>query len=353
MRLTLNDLSQGLLPQDLGICRDDFARLASFVNPAQLRLIQAGGETGWVGGWAKVVFNVSRTDPYITLPSQFARIANMDICQFPVRVQNEWYEFLDAGIGLQKNYLTQCGWPGLMDSYDRGNVPTAYDLPSSNQYLRVYLTDTRDSGTKFYINGALDQNGNGIYENDVTSQVQGAIMVLDYPFVTTSYIVTAFNSITKVGLATSGTTFGDVVFKAVDATTGVETFLSRYTPQESNPSYRRYFIKSLPCRCECDPVTTTTAQVTCMCKYDYKPVWNPSDVLVIQNPEAIRLECMSLKYGRMDSLESRALSMPSHTEAISLLNKELTHYLGKLNPAINWAPFGNARLEHASVGYLT
>lgn len=352
MRITVSDVEQSRIPQVLGICREDAARLCSYLNEAQLRLIQAGSETGWFNGWAKVVFNVSRTDPYITLPSQFARMAALDVCQFPVRIQNEWYEFLDAGIGLQKNFLNQCAWPGLTDGYDRNNVPTAFDLPSTNQLLRVYLTDQRDIGTKFFVNVALDQNGNGIYSNDVSTQVQGALITLDYPFVTTDYIVTAFSSITKVGLNTQATTYGDVVFKSVDDTTGVETFLSRYTPQESTPQYRRYFIKALPRNCCCSD-SEDTAQVTTLCKYDYRPVVNPSDVLIIGNIAALKCECESIRYAEMDSMEGQALSVKKHLDAIKLLNAELSHYLGRNNPATNWAPFGNARLERQGIGLVT
>jgi len=352
MRITLLDIENSRIPQVLGVCRGDYPRLASYISEAQERLIQAGGETGWWGGWSKVVFNVTRTDPYITLSPELARIANMDVCKFPVRVQNEWYEFLDAGVGLQKNFLHDCGWPGLTDSYDRGNVPTAYDLNPVNQKLRVYLTDQRDIGTKFFINGALDQNGNGIYEQDVITPVQGALLVLDYPFTTTAFVVSAFSSITKQGIGPNGSTYGDVVFKSVDTTSGVETFLSRYKPQETKPAYRRYFIKSLPCNCCCS-ATPGFVQVTTMCKLEYRPVINPSDVLIIGNIPALKMECESIRYAEMDSVEGTNMSMVKHKEAIKLLNAELRHYLGALNPAINWAPFGNARLEYQGVGYVT
>lgn len=351
MKFTLYDVAQSLLPEDLGVCRSDFTRLSAIVNAAQLRLIQAGSETGWFGSWAKVVFNVDREDPYITLPSQFARIANMDVCQFPVRVQNEWYEFLEAGIGLQKNFFSTCNWPGLTDAYDRNNVPSAYEIPDSNQKLRVYITDTRDIGAKFFVNGALDSNGNKIYSQDVTTQVEGEILILDDPFVTTTDIITSFSSITKQGTAGQSATYGDVVFKAVDATTGDETFLSRYGAQETTPQYRRYYINALPLNCCCS-ANGTTAQVTVMCKYEYRPVVNPSDVLIIGNIEALREECMSIRYGKMDNAEAQAFSVLKHKEAIRLLNNDLAHYVGKLQPAINFAPFNTANLGRQAIGTL-
>jgi hypothetical protein len=40
-------------------------------------------------------------------------------------------------------------------------------------------------------------------------------------------------------------------------------------------------------------------------------------------------------------------------EAINLLNGELRHHLGKQRPAINFAPFGTAKLSYQRIGSLT
>lgn len=350
MRTKLSDISSTRIPDVLGVCSDNYPVLAQYLNQAIQELIITAGEDGFYGGYHKVVFNVSRTDPYITLPPNYARIIEMDVCRVPTAIQNEHYEFLEFGIGLQvpcdngAAFLgAQCG---TMQGYDRSVVSTAYALTPTNQYLRTYITDARDIGAKFLVSGALDANGVGIYTNDVNVQVNGFYMLLDQPFTTSSSIVTSFAAISKP------VTYGDVLLYQVDATTGVEVLLSRYTPQETNPTYRRYFIKSLPCGCCQSPSNPGYAQVTTLLKVEYQPAINPSDFLIIGNVPALKAMCESIRYSEIDNALSQSLAIKKRADAVSLCNKELQHYLGSVKPAINVAPFGSAYLDRQCIGTL-
>jgi hypothetical protein len=313
------------------------------LNEAIQRLINTAGEEGFWGGWAKVVFNVSRTDPYITLPAQFARMIGADICRTPVRIQNEWYEIMEAGIGLQSPCVGRnvCS----MEIYERGTVNTAYDLTASNKKIRVYPTNGSDLGKRILFSGAKDNNGNGIYETDGINQIIGTRLELTVPFVTTSMIVTSFDAIAK------DDTYGDVVIKQVDATTGEESFLSRLGPSEMNPAYRRYFLSGVPTNCCSDPAVTTV-QVTTMCKYEFLPAVRPTDFLLIGNIPALKQECQAIRHEEMDDPTAKALAINEHRAAVRMLNQELTHYTGKNQIAINVAPFGNARLEKINIGMM-
>ena len=68
MRITLSSALQSRIPQAVGLCPDDVGGVASYINEAQQRLINAAGETGFWGGWYATVFNVTRANPYITCP---------------------------------------------------------------------------------------------------------------------------------------------------------------------------------------------------------------------------------------------------------------------------------------------
>lgn len=342
MRTTLLQVAQSRIPQVLGLCDGDLARLATYINEAQQILINVAGEDGFWGGWAKVVFNVTRTDPYITLPSEFARMILHDVCRTPIKIQNEWYEFLEAGIGLQKPCQNGCQ---LTQTYERGSVPTAYDLTSTNQKLRVYLTNTRDVGKNIIFAGAKDQNGNGIYSDDVANQIVGAKLTLNTPFVTTAYVVTSFAGIAK------DQTYGDVVVKQVDATTGEESLLVRLRPWEMTPSYRRYYLGGLPNWC-CATPNMEPVQVTAMCKYEFIPVTQPTDFLLIGNIPALKQQCQSIRHAEVDDPTSKALAIAEHKEAVKLLNQELVHYMGESRPAINVAPWGTAHLHRQRIGTL-
>ena len=148
-RKTFFQFRKSRAPMVLGACANDMPKLASFVNEATERLIKAASETGWYGTWQRVVFNVLTSDPYITLPRSIARIIDLDVCKQPVRVQNEFYEFLEAGIGLQPT--GECGCTSLcnyLSTYDRGSFPTFRDLDATGnpKILRLYATSTRDVG---------------------------------------------------------------------------------------------------------------------------------------------------------------------------------------------------------------
>lgn len=350
MRITLSQVRQSRLPEAVGKCQADIPGVASFVNLAQERLIKAGGETGWWGGWRKVVFSVSRCNPYVTMPYQFARVIELAYCRHPVRMQNEFYEILPEGIGLQ-DFCKIPGapnWCGEAQGYDRGTFPTNTDLSPSNQYLVAYPTDARDVGKNLCISNCLDQNGNPIYSTVGNAQVNGFFMTLAQP-----NVIGTVNGqptiVTSIGGIQKDITFGDVLLYQQDATTGAQVLLSRYGAYETNPAYRRYYLNNVPCTCgvvtpasPCivPPGSTGLIPVTALVKLEFVPVMNDTDFLVIGNIPALIEECKAIRYADMDVPNAAALEAKSHAKAIKLLNDELTHYLGKNWPAINVAPYG-------------
>jgi hypothetical protein len=344
VKVTVNDVLQSRIPHSIGKCATDLPEICSYLNEAISRLLIAAPDTGWWKTWEKVVFNVDRTTPYLTLPAKYARAAGIDICRTPVGVNNEWYEFMEYGVGLQ-TICTSKSPCAVMDAFDRGSVATAYDLTPTNQLIRVYLTDIRDVGRKILFTGAIDQNGNGIYEQNGLTSLNGFMLTLTTPFVTSGFIVTAFSSVTK------DPTYGDVVVKQVDATTGVEVLLARYTPDEITPQYRRYLISGMPCNC-CPVTGTNTVQVTAMCKLDFKPVKRPTDVLLIGNLAALKEEMQSIKFSEQDSSKAMQFSLLKHQQAVKLLNLELASYTGPTDVAVNVSIFGSARLEHQGIGTM-
>lgn len=330
-RITVQQFADSRAAQALGFCNNNILALCSYLNEATERLLNCFAETGPWGCWDKLVFNVNRTDPYLTLPAKYARAVNMDLCRIPLRVNNEWTEVLFDGIGLQK--FDNCNRQrGVTAAFDRGNVPTAYDLPASNQYVRLYLTDTRDVGASITFAGAKDQNDNMIYATNGNNTVVGFSLSLASPFVTSSFIVTSFENIEKP------VTFGDVVLKAVDATSGEETFLARYLARETNPTYRRYYLNALPCGCCEVPDNPEQLQITAMCKVEYVPTCQPTDLLLIGCIPALKEECLSIRYSEMDTPNAIQMAAIKHREAVKLLNQQMAHYEGTEQPAVNLRP---------------
>lgn len=347
MRVTVLQARLSRLPESIGLCVADGPRIMAAINEATQRLLFYGGD-GWWGTWSKVAFLVNRTLPFITLPYGFARAINMDVCRRPIAVQNEFMEFLEYGIGLREAPPQIAGrFCGKLEGFERGNYPTMVDLPTTS-YLRLYPTDPADYGKRLLIGSAQDQNGNGIYTQDGLQSVNGFYLTLQAPFDTSPFLVSSFANIAK------DYTQGDVILKAVDPTTGTETALSRYVPDDVSPSYRRYYINNLPTNCcAVSPVTPGLVQVTAMLKHEYVPVRRDTDFLLIGNIPALIEECQAVRYSSIDEPTAAQLEAKHHKKAISLLQAEMRHELGDLTPAINVSPFGSARLACAGIGTLT
>lgn len=342
MRLTLSDVSNSRIPQALGLCAGDYPRLASYINQATQELISVASETGWYGGWAKLRLAITCGNPYVTLPAEYARLVNINICRWPMPIFNEWYEVLEAGIGLQDPCTGKYGC-GIQATFERAAVPTAVDLTASNQLLRVYLTDARDINKRILFLQAVDNNGVGIYSTDIGNQINGFPLVLNQPFTTSTSIVTSFAAVVK------DETFGDVILKQVDATTGAEVQLARYTPKQTNPVFRRYYLQGF---CPSDPnAVNQTRQVTAMAKYEYQPVSEPTDLLLISNLPALKAECEAIRFSEMDNPSAQAMSLLKHRQAVKMLSQELAHYHGD-QPSVVLALQGTAKLERQRIGTL-
>lgn len=346
-RKTFFQFRKSRTPQVLGACANDIPKLASYVNEATERLVKAASETGWYGTWQRVVFNVDRNDPFITLPRHIARVINLDVCRQPIRIQNEFYEFLEAGIGLQPSSACNCasGACNSISMYDRGSFPTFRDLDATGnpKILRLYATSTRDIGSLRVLLQGLDQNGNVIRSLDNGFDIQGEYVTLATPF------ADSLNQFSRLDAVQKDITSNDVLIYQVDTVTGAQVLLSRYEASEENPSYRRYFLNGLPTNC-CG--TGTTAQVTAMAKMDFIPVVVDQDWLLIGNIPALKLECESVRYEEFDNPQAQAMASSKHKKAIKLLNDEVSHYEGRTDAIVNFAPFGTAHLSRVNIGMI-
>lgn len=351
MRITLRDIRlRSRIPQLIGACQDNLPAIAAMVNEAQYRLIMAGGDTGFFGGWEKVLFSPSRFQPHITLPRQYCRCINLAVCRHPFRIYNEFYTVLPAGPGLPPEPSELVDWCGEIEGFDAGTVPTMVDLPATS-YLRLYATESADvsAGKRILITG-LDQNGQQIYSTAGTNNVNGFYLTAATPFADTTFTVSKIQAVNK------DETVGFFTLKAVNPTTGVETTLANYAPTESKPAYRRYQITNLPTACcpsGCGTaVTSQTVQVTSLCKLEYIPAALDTDYLIIGNIPALTEECQSMRFAEMDDPKSMAKAEYHHKRALKELNNELRHYLGDQVPSISVDVWAGQPLQDQSIGSM-
>lgn len=345
-RLRLYDFRISRGPRVLGICAENQPGCAEFVNGAQRRLILAkeAGDEGWWGSFAEVAINgVSRTNPFITMPREVARIEAINICDRPVPLNNQYYEYLQFGNGRLPK--TRCRCNGPEQAYSRNVVPTFFDIPGPS-FIRAFPTDAADAQRRTLIQGR-DTNGSIIYSEDVLAQVQGIFLTLVQPFQQTGIVYSKLTGIQK------DVTVGQVQYFAIDPTTGTSTYLLTMEPSETTASYRRYYFDDLPITCCHTPAgVASVLTVTAIVKLDLIPVVTDTDYCLIQNLEALKEEAQAYRYSRIDTTSSKQLEAIKHRSAIGLLNGELAHFLGKDTPAVNFAPFGSARLSRQRIGSL-
>lgn len=312
-------------------------------------MCREAGPDGWYGTWAEIAFNVSRDEPYITLPREIARLELINVCDRPTPIQNQFYEYLQFGNGRMPKQFASCYRNRLLTSYSRNNAVTFTDISDTPQLIRVYATNAADEGVdKRVLIQGLDSNDNIVYTQGSFSSTSGVYLTLAAPFATTT---TQFNHITGIQ---KDKTVGPVQVYQVDPSTGAEVLLLTMDGSETTAWYRRYYFDSLPRGCCPAPGATdeTLVQVKAIAKLELIPVAIDPDYCLIQNLEAIIEECTSLRYSEVDSMEAKAMAKEKHKEAIGYLQGELQHYLGNDQPAIQVLPFGSARLERQKIGTL-
>jgi hypothetical protein len=352
MRSTLSQVRQSDLPEAIGLCKTDVPHVAAKVNRAQQMLVNAGGETGWADGWREtLILGASCEHPYVTLPREFARIINVDVCGHPVRLQNEFFEYLPGGPGKFnrsqfEGFSRRRNWEGRLQGFERGTVCVNIDLNPVNQFLFVAVTDQRDVGSRILIGPAWDNNGNPIYSQDGLNPVNGFYMTFAAAGATSVSMVSKFTAVQK------DPTFGDILLYQQDATTGDQVLLARYGPDELVPSYRRYYFHRLPNGCchgplpgnHCtNPQPPQAVTISALCKLEFIPALVDTDFLIIGNIPALIEECKAIRFSDQDAAQSAGFEAKCHNKAIKLLNDELRHYYGEVSLAWSFEPFGRAR----------
>jgi hypothetical protein len=320
--------------------------LLAYANEAEQRLIEdpLSPEDGWYGSEVRMAFTVSQASPTIVTPQNVARIMAMDVCKFPVRISNQWYEYLEFGPGFQPKGCTYANGSaanpfcqGPLQAYERETVTTFSPL-LGDSYIRAYMADPADVGRTALIQGK-DANGQTVRFLDALAGVSGLgeTILFSQPFTDTTNIFSADVAVQKQK------TFGEIQFFQVDATTGQETSLLVMGPSETTASFRKYFLNGLPALC-CGVPQGTPVQVLALCKLEFVPLTCDSDYLNLQSVPALIDACQWIRMSRMDVPGAQQLAEAKHQSALRLLYGKLQHYMGNVNPAIQRSIFGSNRM---------
>lgn len=254
----------------------------------------------------------------LTLPREIAKIIKARVNGNFVHPLSRWYEYLEGGPGLLEDSGGQ-----YLDLHDRGFVCTQYDIPLSTPLQLMVVSDKpEDAGAKILIRG-IDETDREIYDGAAWGEY---VPICDDPAWLSEKF---FSSITFIQ---KPVTKGYVYLSALNPTTGERWFLSAFHPQETEPHYRRYFAKEMPCyEAGQTQAERVSYRVDALVRMQFIRATEDSDVLLVQNVGALG---MMLKAIRLELAEKLTEAMQYEATAERLM-KEQTESLENLDPTMD------------------
>lgn len=262
------------------------------------------------GLWAKSEFQVDLSAPngYITLPRRASALLGLRVSnQSPRRIYALAHEFNEVGPGAYEFDRT------MTSVMEMEEVCVHTDLTeASSVYLRVQANDSGIGGEA--ILRGQDADGNRLYSADGQDGLRITLASGD---------VNVFGT---VGMIESLTL--PLMSKYCSLRTGT-TELGVYEPGETDPSYRRYKVGSIP----------STCTITALCSRRHVDLVNEEDLVVPNNVGALKHGLIALRLEDQSDLDS---SVAHFDQAYALLNAELRRLRGKARviPTFNYGSPG-------------
>lgn len=301
MRSTLGTV-RSAVAKATNLCSTD-ARVKDYVNTAIRRLLPKGM---WVGTVRR--YRICTNNSCLTWPRAVGTIEAVAVCNSPIKIRNEWYEFLEAGPGIQSS--ESCS-DQLIDRQGQFCCFDDITANSTTSYIKIY-TDVAESG-KYIILQGYDENGNWIRTTVSGAWIDGERVAI--PSSPASPVVTTkkFSSLDRV---IKDETNGVVRLYEYNGSATVKA-LAIYEPDETLPSYRRSYIPSVgvSTSSDCDK-----SSVVVMAKLAYYKVANDNDFLLIGNEDALVEMCRALRHYEA---KNQSEAMACEALAVSYLQQEL------------------------------
>lgn len=313
-RVTYKDFQNSRIPAAAGQCPNT-PKLLAWLNEAQERLLYEGK---WWGTFARL--RICADSGCITLPPQIATIEAVAICGRPIVIRDNWFEFLENGMGLRN----ECScWPECLA---RGEYPTFTDITGTDKKLLFLCDLTADVGKQVLALG-YDANGNWIRTQQNGDWQDGELITLSQSPGTQS--VNLFTSLTGVQLPSDMK--GQTWLYSYSTTDTTLIMLGHYQYFETNPSYARYFVPRLnSCIKSQSAGSCNKVQVEMVGKMAFIPTVNPSDYLIIPCLPALKEMIIAIKNAENegDGQKANAILATGMGLAKAILDKQLNHQLG-------------------------
>lgn len=308
MRSTLGD-AKPICGPVFTYCATD-PRLVTNINEAQQRLLYMGK---WVGTYQHYRFCVA--SGCVTLPRSLETIETAAICNWPVKIRNQWFEFVNDGFGLRDSLSgSGCG----SDFVDHGEGWVAFeDVIGPNKKLRVYSDAVEAADAKILLQ-FWNENSLPVRTFDGPTLIDGEKVAISNAQVdSVNFCMPGGGPVAVQKPITNGT----VYLYEYDTVATTQRLLAMYEPDETRPNYRRYGIPfAAQTGSTCDNQT-----VDVIAKRRFIPAINDNDWLVIGNTSALKMACTAIRKEENNLIQE---SIVYWGMARQILDDELNQFLG-------------------------
>ena len=306
------------------------------LNDATRQLMRRGNWWGTVQPLAGCSY-----DGFIVWPRCVSAVLAMNVRHNPMTLANHWFQFMQwdgSADHLYREYKRHLS-PWVSDS--DGTLPGYRQIPPGMAlWIRFYVDNPTDITKTVTVYG-LDANGQTVFSQwpdgstreglvlQLGSNVNGAIT----PYVQTPF---AFQKLTRV---LKDVTLGPVRGYFVDSN-GIHMDMAVYAPQEKSPDYPRSRIRGFR------PGACGLVQIQALVKLGFVPVVNNSDVVGIENEDALAYMIKSQSYAEAGSVQQKAaFEMLAFRE----LNYQMKERFPDEQFNIRFRPFGSDSLNSSRV----
>jgi hypothetical protein len=222
-------------------------------------------------------------------------------------VKGLWWQFME-----QDHYRKWCGPRFPVHRMNHmGSSPVQQDIMGPNRLVRAYRDAAFDTGKTVTIFG-LDDNQQPLRTQQPDgSFTDGVIITLGTPFGSTATFVSRIDRVLK------DETTGMVRIYAYDAVNDVLEDIATYEPSETNPQYVRHNLNAPGC---CTDTCNTARSVLALVKLQFIPAKVDTDLVLIQNLDALKAMMQAIKLREANDLAS---AKEFEIMAIRELNLEL------------------------------
>lgn len=283
---------------------------ADYCNAAARKALRRGDWPGTV-----VPIHVCVKRGCVVWPRYVAHVRKLNLCGQPVSIRNQWYEYLSG-----RDRECWWGWIGsCWGDYGmnaKGYSPVHTDIFGDGRTVRAYHQLASDLGKTITIFG-LDNNNQPLRRNNGDGTwSDGITLRFQLPYVETAQYVRAIHRIVK------DETQGNITLFAYDSVNLVLEDLAVYEPSETNPEYEKYQLSIPGCVASTTGTTdcSTSRSVVALVKLKFIPAKVDTDLVYIQNPEALKLFIQSIKSGEAGDREA---AIGYEKDAIRELNLDI------------------------------